>query len=164
GCRADFVQGTVSNLDDVTKAMKQAHGHLKGIFQMSIVLRDQSFPRMTKSEWDTAVDPKVKGTWNLHQASASINADPDFYVMFSSLSGISGQPGQTDYAGANTFMDAFAQYRSNLELPACAIHIGAVEEVGYVAENEGVMQWFAHTGGSEDAISEQELLEAVEAA
>ncbi|OJZ83200.1 hypothetical protein ASPFODRAFT_168535 [Aspergillus luchuensis CBS 106.47] len=164
GYRVDFAQGTVSNLDDVTKAIKQDHGHLKGIFQMSMVLRDQSFQRMTKSEWDTAVDPKVKGKWSLHQASTSINADLDFFVMFSSLSGIFGRPGQTNYAGANTFMDAFAQYRSNLGLSACAIQIGAVEEVGYVAENEGVMQRFAHTGGSEGAISEQELLEAVEAA
>ncbi|GKZ35553.1 hypothetical protein AbraIFM66950_006217 [Aspergillus brasiliensis] len=164
GCRADFVQGTVMNLDDVTKAMAQAHGHLKGIFQMSMVLRDKNFSRMTKSEWDTAVDPKVKGTWNLHHASTSINANLDFFVLFSSLSGIIGQPGQINYAGANTFMDAFAQYRSNLGLPACAIQIGAVEEVGYVAENDGVMQRFTHTGGAESAVSEQELLEAVEAA
>ncbi|GKZ27195.1 type I Iterative Polyketide synthase (PKS), partial [Aspergillus brasiliensis] len=98
GCRADFVQGTVMNLDDVTKAMTRAHGHLNGIFQMSMVLRDKSFSRMTKSEWDTAVDPKVKGTWNLHHASTSINANLDFFVMFSSLSGIIGQPGQINYA------------------------------------------------------------------
>ncbi|RAK90539.1 KR-domain-containing protein, partial [Aspergillus costaricaensis CBS 115574] len=88
----------------------------------------------------------------------------DFFVMFSSLSGVIGQPGQINYAGANTFMDAFAQYLSNLGLPACAIQIGAVEEVGYVAENGGVMQQFTHTGGLESAVSEQELLEAVEAA
>ncbi|OJI87738.1 hypothetical protein ASPTUDRAFT_61784 [Aspergillus tubingensis CBS 134.48] len=164
GCRASFVQGTVLNLADVTKAITQAHGHLRGIFQMSMVLRDRSFSHMTKSEWDTAVDPKIKGTWNLHHASKSVNADLDFFVMFSSLSGVIGQPGQINYAGANTFMDAFAQYRSNLGLSACAIQIGAVEEVGYVAENEGVMQRFTHTGGLESAVSEQELLEAVEAA
>ncbi|GAQ45906.1 polyketide synthase [Aspergillus niger] len=164
GCRVDFVQGTVSNLEDVTRAMSQAHGHLKGILQMSLVLRDNSFPRMTKSEWDAAVTPKVKGTWNLHHASASINADLDFFVMFSSLSGIVGQPGQINYAGANTFMDAFAQYRSNLGLPACTIQVGAVDEVGYVAETEGVMERVTHTNGSENVVSEQELLQAVEAA
>ena len=164
GCRADFVQGSVLNLDDVTRAMQLAHGRLKGILQMSMVLRDNSFPRMTKDEWDTAVDPKVKGTWNLHNASMSLQADLDFFVLFSSLSGIIGQPGQTNYAGANTFMDAFAQYRLNMGLPACAIQIGAVEEVGYVAENESVMGRFTQTGGSGSAVTEQELLRAVEAA
>jgi NAD(P)-dependent dehydrogenase (short-subunit alcohol dehydrogenase family)/acyl carrier protein len=164
GCHADFVQGTVLSLDDVIRAMNNAQGRLRGILQMSMVLRDQSFPSMTKNEWDAAVNPKVKGTWNLHNASVSINANLDFFVLFSSLSGIIGQPGQTNYAGANTFMDAFAQYRLSLGLPACAIQIGAVEEVGYVAENVTVMQRFTHTGGSESAVSEQELLEAVEAA
>ncbi|CAG7923142.1 unnamed protein product [Penicillium olsonii] len=164
GCRADFVQGSVLNLDDVTRAMQLAHGRLKGILQMSMVLRDNSFPRMTRDEWNTAVDPKVKGTWNLHNASMSLQADLEFFVLFSSLSGIIGQPGQTNYAGANTFMDAFAQYRLNMGLPACAIQIGAVEEVGYVAENESVMGRFTQTGGSGSAVTEQELLRAVEAA
>ncbi|KAE8140176.1 hypothetical protein BDV38DRAFT_280173 [Aspergillus pseudotamarii] len=161
GCRADFVQGSVLNVDDVTKAINYAHGRLKGVLQMSMVLRDNSFPRMTKVEWDTSVDPKVKGTWNLHSAALSINAALDFFVLFSSLSGIVGQPGQANYAGANTFLDAFAKYRWHLGLPACAIQIGAVEGVGYVAENPSLVGRSTH---SEIKVSEQELLGAVEAA
>ncbi|POR37432.1 Polyketide synthase [Tolypocladium paradoxum] len=164
GCRADFVQGSVSNLDDVTRAVAQAQGWLKGILQMSMVLCDQNFSRMTITEWNTAVDPKVKGTWNLHRASVSAKADLDFFVLFSSLSGIIGQPGQTNYAGANTFLDAFSQHRSNLGLPACSIEIGAVEEVGYMAEHESVMQKLKAAGGSDGTVSERELLEAVGAA
>lgn len=60
GCRADFVLGAVLNFDDVTRTMNRANGRLKGTFQMSIVLRDNNFPNMTKSEWDSAVDPRVK--------------------------------------------------------------------------------------------------------
>ncbi|OJI96712.1 hypothetical protein ASPVEDRAFT_119070 [Aspergillus versicolor CBS 583.65] len=164
GCRVDFVQGTVLNFDDVSRAMKQAQGRLSGILQMSMALCDKSFPSMTKVEWDAAVDPKVKGTWNLHNASLSIKANLDFFVLFSSLSGIIGLPGQTNYASANTFMDAFVQFRLNMALPACAIQIGPVEEVGYLAENQSVMQRFTHTGGLDSAVSEQELLGAVEAA
>ncbi|XRM46506.1 hypothetical protein ABZX51_009537 [Aspergillus tubingensis] len=164
GCRADFVQGTVLNLDDVARAMTQAHGHLKGIFQMTLVLRDSSFSRMTKNDWDTAVDPKVKGTWNLHHASTSINADLDFFVMFSSMSGIVGNPGQSNYASANTFLDAFARYRLNLGLPACAVQVGTVEEIGYMAENETSTQQTARISATEGDITEQELLEALEVA
>lgn len=164
GCRVDFVRGTVLNIDDVSKAMKQANGHLKGVFQMSMVLRDAGFPQMTKSDWDTAVSPKVKGTWNLHNASISINASLDFFLLFSSLSGIVGNPGQTNYAGANTFMDAFAQYRFSLGLPACTIQLGIVEDVGYAAQNESVMPRLTNTFGSGSTVSEQELLGTVEAA
>lgn len=130
GCRADFVQGTVLNFDDVTRTMNWANSRLKGVFQMSMVLHDNNFVNMTKGEWDSAVDPKVKGTWILHNASNAINAARDFFVLFSSLIGIISQPGQTNCTGANTFMDAYAQHPLNLGLPACVIQIG--EEVRYV--------------------------------
>ncbi|KAJ5675621.1 polyketide synthase [Penicillium macrosclerotiorum] len=164
GCRADFIQGDVTNLDDVTRAVAQARGHLKGILQMSMVLSDQNFTRMTLKEWNTAVNPKTKGTWNLHNASLLAAADLDFFVFFSSLSGIIGQPGQANYAGANTFLDAFSQYRHNLGLPACSIEIGAVEEVGYMAEHDTLMQKLKGSGASDGTVSERELLEAMAAA
>ncbi|KAJ5761957.1 Acyl transferase/acyl hydrolase/lysophospholipase [Penicillium nucicola] len=164
GCRADYVQGSVSSLDDVTKAVACAQGRLKGILQMSMVLADQSFIRMTLNEWNTAVDPKVKGTWNLHNASVSANADLDFFVLFSSISGLIGNSGQTNYAGANTFLDAFSQYRLSLGLPACAIQIGSVDEVGYTAENESLMQMAKSRGVLNETVSESTLLEAIERA
>jgi NAD(P)-dependent dehydrogenase (short-subunit alcohol dehydrogenase family)/aryl carrier-like protein len=163
GCRADFVQGSVSELPDVTKAVSQAQGRLRGILQMSMVLSDQSFSRMTLKDWNTAVDPKVKGTWNLHTASMSINAELDFFVLFSSISGIIGQPGQTNYAGANSFLDAFAKYRLGLGLPASAIQIGAVNGVGYLAEHDSLMQRLK-ASGLDSSITESELLEALEVA
>jgi NADP-dependent 3-hydroxy acid dehydrogenase YdfG len=163
GCRVDFVQGSVSNLEDVTRAVSQAQGQLKGILQMSMVLSDQSFGRMTMKEWSTAVDPKVKGTWNLHTASLSVHADLDFFILFSSISGIIGQPGQANYAGANSFLDAFAEYRLGLGLPASAIQIGAVDGVGYLAEHDSLMQKLKG-GGLDVSVSEGELLEAIEAA
>ncbi|KAJ5783184.1 hypothetical protein N7457_004958 [Penicillium paradoxum] len=164
GCRVEFVRGNVSNLEDVTRAISQAHGQLKGILQMSMDLRDENFSRMTLEGWDTAVDPKVKGTWNLHKASVSAKADLDFFVLFSSVSGIFGLPGQVNYAGANTFLDAFSQYRVNLGLPACAIDIGVVDGIGYASEREEILQRLKSAGGVGSMVSEIELLKAVEAA
>jgi NADP-dependent 3-hydroxy acid dehydrogenase YdfG/aryl carrier-like protein len=166
GCRVDFVQGSVSKLEDVTKAitLAQTQGQLKGIFQMSMVNRDQNLTRMTLEDWNQAVDPKVTGTWNLHNAALSVGVELDFFVLFSSLSGMFGQPGQSNYAGANTFLDAFSQYRLSLGLPACAVGIGAVEEVGCLAVRESVMQRFKATGILGDTISVCELLQGMELA
>jgi hypothetical protein len=50
---------------------------------MSMVLRDNSFLNITKSEWDSAVDPNIK-------VSNAINEAVDFFVLFSSLIGIIG--------------------------------------------------------------------------
>ncbi|KAJ5652341.1 Acyl transferase/acyl hydrolase/lysophospholipase [Penicillium longicatenatum] len=166
GCRVDFVQGSVSKLENVTKAitLAQTQGQLKGIFQMSMVNRDQNLTRMTLEDWNQAVDPKVTGTWNLHNAALSVGVELDFFVLFSSLSGMFGQPGQSNYAGANTFLDAFSQYRLSLGLPACAVGIGAVEEVGCLAVRESVMQRFKATGILGDTISVCELLQGMELA
>lgn len=59
----------------------------------------------------------------------------DFFVILSSTSGILGNPGQSAYAASNSFLDAFAQFRRNLQLPASSIDVGLVSEVGYVSRN-----------------------------
>lgn len=159
GCHVQLVQGSVTDPEDVTRAVKGATHPLKGILQMSMVLRDESFSKMTLDQWNAANLPKVHGTWNLHNATVSAGLDLDFFVLFSSLSGIIGQPGQANYASGNTFLDAFVQYRTNLGLPTSAIDIGAVADVGYISENWEMMQKMATSGFK--ALKEQEVLDAL---
>ncbi|KAL8640159.1 MAG: hypothetical protein Q9228_002896 [Teloschistes exilis] len=159
GCSAQFVRGTVTSLVDVTTALYNAKKPVRGILQMSMVLRDQNFMKMTWSQWQEATAPKVQGTWNLHNASISEKLDLDFFVAFSSLSGIIGQPGQANYASANTFLDAFVKYRKSLGLKASAIDIGAVEDVGYISEDQDLMQKMTMAGFK--ALKEQEVLDAL---
>ena len=40
--------------------------------------------------------------------------DLDFFILFSSVGGAFGNPGQADYATANAFMDQFAFFRNEL--------------------------------------------------
>lgn len=79
--------------------------------------------------------------------------------MFSSLSGIIGQPGQANYAGANTFMDAFAQFRTNQGLPASVINLGAVGDVGYISHDPALMKKMMATGFQH--LREHEILQAL---
>ena len=159
GCDVKLVRGDVTNPEDVARAFAAVSGPLKGIIQMSMVLRDQNFMSMTFDEWSAITAPKIQGTWNLHDATLYAGADLDFFVLFSSLSGIIGQPGQANYASANTFLDAFAQYRQGLGLPASVIDIGAVEDVGFISQNQGLMNKMKSTGFK--GITEQELLDAM---
>ncbi|KAI5868187.1 fatty acid synthase S-acetyltransferase [Durotheca rogersii] len=157
GCAARLVAGDVTRAEDVARAVAAAARPLKGVIQMSMVLRDQNFEAMTLGEWSAAVAPKVRGTWNLHEATAG--AALDFFVLFSSLSGVVGQPGQANYASANTFLDAFAQFRAARGLAASVVDIGAVEDVGFIAQNPGLIGKMKATGFK--AVSEQELLDAL---
>jgi hypothetical protein len=107
---------------------------------MSMVLRDQVFAEHDFDDWRSVVDPKVKGIWNLHHTLKG--HDQDFFVLFSSISGIIGLKGQAAYGAANTFLDAFVSYRHGLGLPTSALDIGVIAEIGYVAESkalQGVM-------------------------
>lgn len=159
GCTVKLVQGDVTNPKDVEAAIAEATHPLKGVIQMSMVLRDQNFSKMTFDEWTAAAMPKVRGTWNLHNVTVAAATDLDFMVLFSSLSGIVGQPGQANYASGNTFLDAFAQYRNSLGLAASVVDIGAVEEIGFISENQGLMSKMKTSGFK--GVTEQELLDAM---
>ncbi|KAK4941986.1 Type I Iterative PKS [Elasticomyces elasticus] len=156
GCVATAVQGNAANADDVAKALQSAT-NLKGILQLSMVLRDRQLSKMSFEEWNTVVMPKVQGTWNLHDLT--IDKKLDFFVVFSSISGIMGQHGQSNYASANTFLDAFVQYRHSKGLVASSMDIGVMEDTGYVAENPAMLEGLRATGFH--SIRESELLDGL---
>lgn len=115
---------------------------------------------MTHEDWEAVTKPKVRGTWNLHTALA--NESLDFFVLFSSLAGTVGQNGQANYASANTFLDAFIQFRHHHGLAASTINLGPVLHVGYVARNEKVqtqLRAFSFYG-----LREQDVLDGFELA
>ncbi|RWQ92174.1 KR domain-containing protein [Paecilomyces variotii] len=137
GCSVQAIKGSVCNASDVKRAISAARIKLKGIFNMSMVLQDASLLKMSSDEWNAATGPKIQGTWNLHDAS--LDQDLDFFLLFSSMGGILGIPGQANYASANTFMDAFVQFRHSSHLPASVIDIGEVQGIGHVANNPEIL-------------------------
>ncbi|RAH64406.1 type I polyketide synthase [Aspergillus aculeatinus CBS 121060] len=143
GCRVQLVAGSVCELVDVKKCVAQATAPIAGVLNMSMVLRDVSLEKMTFSDWVTVVEPKVQGTWNLHNVLPS---NLGFFILISSCSGLCGQWGQANYAAANTFLDAFVQYRHHQGLPASVIDLGVMGDVGFVARNQNVLRQFQNTG------------------
>ncbi|KAL4772444.1 hypothetical protein BDW60DRAFT_216463 [Aspergillus nidulans var. acristatus] len=138
GCQAICVPGDVSAIADVKAAVSKCSQPLAGVMQMAGFLQDAMFDKMKYSEWESCVASKVHGTWNLHEATSS--SALDFFIVVGSVSGICGNPGQANYAAANTFLDSFTQYRRDLGLPAAVIDLGAIDEVGMMAANQEAMQ------------------------
>jgi hypothetical protein len=117
----------------------EAAAPIRGVIQLSMALQDRAIDTMTYEDWRVAVGPKVDGTWNLHNA---LGSNLDFFVLFSSTSGLLGQYGQANYAAANTFLDAFVQYRHGKGLAASVIDLGVMEDVGFVAESSKLLDYF----------------------
>lgn len=161
GCEVVLVKGDISNKEDVFHAVKQAT-NLKGILHSPMFLQDEAFRNMTLEQWIKATSPKVKGAWYLHEATVGAGIKLDFFVFLSSMSGVIGQPGQANYAGANTFLDAFALWRNSNGLPASSIDIGAVADMGYAARDQQLLQRLIKNGYS--GVTESEMIEAFRAA
>lgn len=64
---------------------------IKGVVQAAMVLEDSVFDNMTFEQWTRSTQPKIKGSWNLHEF---LPKDMDFFIMLSSMAGIIGNPGQ----------------------------------------------------------------------
>ncbi len=115
GVRVEYQRADVRKKADVKKLMlniSKTFGDINGIIHSAGIIRDNVLIKKTRQEFKEVLGPKVKGLVNLDQASMNMNLD--FFIMFSSGAGALGNIGQADYACANAFMDAYAEYRDGL--------------------------------------------------
>ncbi|MEV4738947.1 SDR family NAD(P)-dependent oxidoreductase [Streptomyces sp. NPDC049555] len=106
---------------DLVARIHAAHGPLHGVLHLAGVTRDALLIRKSDEESAAVLGPKVRGTLELDAATAG---DPlDFFVAFSSMSGAAGSPGQTDYAYANRFLDAFTAWRRVSDRPGRSLSV-----------------------------------------
>ena len=115
GGRLSYRQVDLDDLHQVRQlvdGIRQQYGRLDGILHCAGVTADNFIVRKTDDELRRVLAPKVSGTYNLDQASRDVELD--FFVLFSSIAGAFGNPGQADYAAANAFMDRFAAWRNAL--------------------------------------------------
>nr|QEG79218.1 polyketide synthase 39849 [Alternaria oxytropis] len=131
---------------------------IKGVIQGAMALNDSLFSTMSSQQWTTTILPKVQGSKNLHETTLS--QPLDFFILLSSLHSFIGNPGQSNYAAGCAYQVALCKYRNALGLPAAAIDLGIVVDVGYVAEKKVQgrkvqVQEFKH-------IHEEEMLALIE--
>ena len=105
---------------------------LAGIIHSVGVLADATIGNQTWENFETVLWPKMLGAWHLHRATAG--RDLDMFVLFSSVAGVLGNPGQANHAAANAFLDQLAAHRRALGLPGQAIAWGAWSEIGEAEE------------------------------
>ena len=81
----------------------EAHGAYHGVVCNAGIARDNAFPAMTGEEWDSVIHTNLDGFYNVLQPVVMPmvrRRKPGRIVTLSSVSGIAGNRGQTNYSAA----------------------------------------------------------------
>ncbi|AEW95941.1 SDR family NAD(P)-dependent oxidoreductase [Streptantibioticus cattleyicolor] len=127
---ADAAQTTA-----LAAAARRRFGRIDGIVHAAGVLRDGMAAGKTAADAGAVLAAKVAGTAHLDRATAEDRLD--FFVLCSSTAAAWGNAGQTDYACANAFLDAFAAGRARAV--AAGERHGHTVSIGWPAWRDGGM-------------------------
>jgi acyl transferase domain-containing protein/acyl carrier protein len=134
GVDVEVVAADISDpqsLGQALEAPRRRMPAMRGVLHAAGLLRDGFIAQQTAETYRDVMASKVAGSLSLHRLT--LNDPLDFFVLFSSASAIVGSPGQSNYAAASAFLDAFAHYRVARGLPALSVDWGAFADVGGAA-------------------------------
>ncbi|KAL6229642.1 hypothetical protein BDW75DRAFT_249453 [Aspergillus navahoensis] len=143
GVTVQVFRGDAGVQEDVQAALRgiPKDRPVRGVINAAMVLKDGLFHNMPYQNWTGCIHPKVTGTKMLHEVLQDIPLD--FFVTTSSVSGILGTPGQSNYAAANSYLDALARHRRNLQKNSNAELEESLNRKGmYGIDEEGLLNAF----------------------
>ncbi|WP_327139051.1 type I polyketide synthase [Nocardia sp. NBC_01327] len=112
-------------VDAVLARIPHAHP-LTAVVHTAGVIDDAVLGDVTPERLSAVLRPKIDGAWNLHEATLGLPVRA--FVVYSSIAGVLGGPGQSAYAAANVAMDALMAIRHRAGLPAKSLAWGLWEQ------------------------------------
>ncbi len=108
---------------------------LRMVVHAAVALEDGTIENLTAEGVERVLAPKVAGAWHLHELTEHM--DVRAFVLFSSVAGTLGNPGQGSYAAANAFLDALAAHRRARGLPGISLAWGLWADLSEQIEKLG---------------------------
>jgi acyl carrier protein len=104
-----------------------------GVMHAAAVLDDALLVNLDAERFKRVLGPKINGADNLDHLVRGQSLD--YFIMFSSVTTLIGNPGQANYVAANAYMEGLARRRRQKGLPALAVGWGPISDVGMVARS-----------------------------
>ncbi len=114
----------------------RAEGPVRGIIHAAMVLDDDLLSKLTPERIGRVLAPKVAGAAHLDRLTRA--DELQYFVLYSSVTVLIGNPGQAAYVAANGYLEGLARRRRAEGLSALAIGWGGITDTGYLARNAEV--------------------------
>ena len=92
---------------EMVKQTKDTFGRIDFLINNAGVTKDTLILRMKEDDWDTVMDTNLKGAWNFSKAALRFmlrQEEGGSILNISSISGIVGMPGQSNYSASKAGM------------------------------------------------------------
>jgi phthiocerol/phenolphthiocerol synthesis type-I polyketide synthase C len=127
----------IADTDALSRLLEKARATsppLRGVMHAAMVLDDAIIANLDEERLRRVLAPKVRGADNLDRLTR--DAALDYFVLFSSVTTLIGNPGQGNYVAANGYLEGIARRRRADGLPALAVGWGPISDVGVVARTQ----------------------------
>ncbi|WP_144558035.1 non-ribosomal peptide synthetase [Shouchella miscanthi] len=114
GANINYLQIDVSKSEEVQRAfeiIKDKHEQITSVYHAAGMIKDSFILNKPLKNFRQVIKPKVFGVINLEKAIKAFNVE--YFILFSSITSITGNIGQSDYAYANSFLNEFAEWMEN---------------------------------------------------
>ena len=112
GVEAVAVKADVSSFEEcaaMMEAVKSKFGYLDVLVNNAGAISDRSLKNMAKEQWDIVIKTNLDGTFNVTKNALPLMKEGGRIINISSIVGISGNHGQTNYAASKAGIIGFTK-------------------------------------------------------